>query len=78
MGQPNPWTTLYRQGSATNHRTPVSRYEQLLVAAGALQMLPMSDVARAYSKRVPRTNCALRIKKVCTPDFQWHLFLSTS
>ena len=27
----------------------------------------------AYSKRVPRTNCALRIK-VCTPDFQWHLF----
>ena len=40
--------------------------------------LGMSATSRAYSKRVPRTNCALRIKK-CAPRISSGIyFLSTS
>ena len=38
----------------------------------------LSRSSRAYSKRVPRTNCTLRIKKCAPRISSWHLFLSTN
>jgi len=41
------------------------------------QLMPL-PLTRAYSKRVPRTNCALRIKKCAPRIFSGIYFLSTS
>ena len=55
--------------------------QQLAAAAVKARVCLVYDTiwARAYSKRVPRTNCALRIKK-CAPRISSGiiLFLSTS